>query len=298
MKRICILMFIILSVSAFAGDKDSLAVVNADWGWQTVKTSRGKAREAGSAQLDLFGSRQSISIVRYKARKFHTSVLESDGTAAGPTSKLAAGNGAVAAMNGSYFNMKDLTPETFVKDEGVVYGLVSSSEEKRCNGILRIKGKRGRKMDISNFLGYGVESFARKYREAIVSGPVLMEDGLSVEYSDNPEDKDRNLVDDKGYYSSFYSRRHPRTIMGYTKDRMVYLIVVDGRFPGQAEGMTVQELTDLCRYLGLHEAMNFDGGGSSTLWNSTQGVISHPCDNRRFDHEGERKIPNLIVVTD
>lgn len=41
---------------------------------------------------------------------------------------------------------------------------------------------------------------------------------------------------------------------------------------------------------------NLDGGGSSALWTSTTGVISHPRDNRRFDHEGERTVPNLIAV--
>ena len=37
-------------------------------------------------------------------------------------------------------------------------------------------------------------------------------------------------------------------------------------------------------------------GGSSALWTSTTEVISHPRDNRRFDHEGERTVPNLIAV--
>ena len=39
-----------------------------------------------------------------------------------------------------------------------------------------------------------------------------------------------------------------------------------------------------------------DGGGSSTLWTAQEGVLNHPYDNRRFDHEGERGVPNCIVV--
>ena len=38
------------------------------------------------------------------------------------------------------------------------------------------------------------------------------------------------------------------------------------------------------------------GGGSSTLWTAQEGVLNHPYDNRRFDHEGERGVPNCIVV--
>ena len=43
-------------------------------------------------------------------------------------------------------------------------------------------------------------------------------------------------------------------------------------------------------------AINLDGGGSSALWSKETGVINHPRDNRKFDHEGERSVPNLIVV--
>ena len=44
------------------------------------------------------------------------------------------------------------------------------------------------------------------------------------------------------------------------------------------------------------QALNLDGGGSSTLWTAQEGVLNHPYDNRRFDHEGERGVPNCIVV--
>jgi exopolysaccharide biosynthesis protein len=73
-------------------------------------------------------------------------------------------------------------------------------------------------------------------------------------------------------------------------------MVVDGRFPGQGEGMTISDLQTLCQYFGLYEAMNFDGGGSSTLWTKEYGVINHPYDNRTFDHKGERKVPNALIV--
>lgn len=41
---------------------------------------------------------------------------------------------------------------------------------------------------------------------------------------------------------------------------------------------------------------NLDGGGSSALWAKPAGVLSHPCDNKRFDHYGQRRVPNVIYI--
>ena len=60
--------------------------------------------------------------------------------------------------------------------------------------------------------------------------------------------------------------------------------------------MTIAELTGLAQRLGLTNALNLDGGGSSTLWVLPEGVINHPSDNGSFDHAGERIVPNAIVV--
>ena len=91
--------------------------------------------------------------------------------------------------------------------------------------------------------------------------------------------------------SSFYTRRHPRTLIGKRADGTVVMAVIDGRFKGQGDGATIAETAYIARQLGLTEALNLDGGGSSTLWCEEAGVV-----NRRFDHEGERGVPNCIVV--
>ena len=78
--------------------------------------------------------------------------------------------------------------------------------------------------------------------------------------------------------------RHPRSVVGVTRRGEAVMIVVDGRFPGQAAGMTIGELIYLVRQLGLYSALNLDGGGSSTLWCEEAGVVNRPSDNRRFDH--------------
>jgi hypothetical protein len=90
--------------------------------------------------------------------------------------------------------------------------------------------------------------------------------------------------------------RHPRTAIGLLPDRTALLVTVDGRHPGHSEGLTLQELAQFMIDLGCLEALNLDGGGSTTLWLRDKGVINHPSDNRSFDHEGARKVASAILI--
>ncbi len=59
---------------------------------------------------------------------------------------------------------------------------------------------------------------------------------------------------------------HPRTVVGADADgKTLWLVVVDGRQRGYSEGVSLGELADLMVELGLDEAMNLDGGGSTTM---------------------------------
>lgn len=59
---------------------------------------------------------------------------------------------------------------------------------------------------------------------------------------------------------------HPRTAAGISKDvRYLYLLVADGRQKGISEGITLMELAEWMKQLGCWDAMNLDGGGSTTL---------------------------------
>lgn len=261
----------------------SAALNSVDWAWRPVN---GTKVETGSASVDVFGARQTISMVRFPMAEHTLSVYESDGTAANVISSLGEASGALAAINASFFDKKKI-PTEYVKDNGKVVCTRPANGASRSNGMLRIKDKKGKSIDILTVVdSMSTVKAARGWYEAIVSGPVLIEDGKRVDYSNDP----------KRVAGTFYSRRHPRTLMGYTEDGWVYFMVVDGRFPGQGEGMTISDLQTLCQYFGLYEAMNFDGGGSSTLWTKEYGVINYPCDNKVFDHKGERKVPNAIIV--
>lgn len=54
--------------------------------------------------------------------------------------------------------------------------------------------------------------------------------------------------------------------MALTREGKILLIVVDGRRKGKAEGINIPELAHMIRVLGGEDALNLDGGGSSTLW--------------------------------
>lgn len=59
---------------------------------------------------------------------------------------------------------------------------------------------------------------------------------------------------------------HPRTAVGYSQNgKFLFIVVVDGRQPLYSQGITLAELADLMIDIGAHDAMNLDGGGSSTL---------------------------------
>ena len=222
---------------------------------------------------------QSIAFVRYNPDAFQTTVVAAEGEAADSTSALCLGIDAFAGINGSYFNMQELTPVTFVKDDGFIVGATTPGELFRTNGALVLQPEDVRIEACDTTL-----IFEQDW-EVLASGPILVDEGKPFAYGPDSEG-----------WTSFYDKRHPRSLVGKDADGGVWMVVVDGRFPGEAEGMTIAELTDLAARLGLVEALNLDGGGSSTLWVLPEGVINHPSDNRHFDHEGQRIVPNAIVV--
>ncbi len=58
----------------------------------------------------------------------------------------------------------------------------------------------------------------------------------------------------------------PRTAVALDRpNHQLILIVVDGRQPGYSEGVTLQELAEIIVYHGGYNAINLDGGGSSTM---------------------------------
>jgi len=90
---------------------------------------------------------------------------------------------------------------------------------------------------------------------------------------------------------AFVETRHPRTAVAKMKDGKFLMMTVDGRQPGVSVGMTLQELAEYLLTLGVVDAMNLDGGGSTTMFLDGKVV------NKPSDPTGERKIGDAIVVT-
>lgn len=99
--------------------------------------------------------------------------------------------------------------------------------------------------------------------------------------------KDGVVTGDTG---SFCTTRHPRTVAGLSADGMtLYLAVVDGRQTASV-GMTCAELGNLMKGLGADDALNLDGGGSSTIWMAGSGVLNSPSDG------SQRTVANHLGV--
>lgn len=119
-----------------------------------------------------------------------------------------------------------------------------------------------------------------KMQTAVGGGPVLVQNGL-VSISNNEERK---------FSGKAINDQHPRTLMGYTKDNQLIVMVIEGRNPGQAAGAALTQAAKLMMDIGCIEAINLDGGGSScmlvngkeTIWPSDKGA--------------ERAVPAVFMI--
>lgn len=88
----------------------------------------------------------------------------------------------------------------------------------------------------------------------------------------------------------------PRTAVGYNADKSrLYLCVVDGRSSGWSNGCTVKMMGDIMKALGCSDALNFDGGGSSQFWTTTNGLINDANTNNLGN--GTRAVKNSLFIT-
>lgn len=285
--------------------EDSVSFANAKW---EIKELQDGA-VAMYASIPMFGSVQSVCAVKYPSGKFRTEILNRPGDQSGKTSAIASGEGARLAVNGGYFHVKERVPSVYFRVGDEVYGHTHPTEVYRVDGVVGLKDKKGKKVMIARSDTSNYENVAGKWHSVMASGPMLIEDseivvpvktgdkadGANVEAM-KAEMKSGSKI--RTHYSSsqFYDKRHPRAAIGTDDKGNVYYVVIDGRFKGQAAGASIYETAYICRLLGMTNAINLDGGGSSTLWAEEAGVINHPYDNKKFDHEGERSVPNLIVA--
>ncbi len=118
--------------------------------------------------------------------------------------------------------------------------------------------------------------------------PLLLSDLAGV-VSGGPRLLDRGRIavrtkaegfDRPGLYGRFVAARNPRTLAGVTGTGALLLVTVDGRRPGYSAGVSLPEAARLMRDLGAVDALNLDGGGSSTMVFGGR-VVNRPSDRAR-----------------
>lgn len=133
-------------------------------------------------------------------------------------------------------------------------------------------------------------------------GRVAMFDSRGKVYGPAPEAWMREVVTGSprvlanGEVLTYTAPRHalvpnPRTLVGTSADRRtLYLMVVNGR-EGANKGMTCMDAARVLRDFGASDAINLDGGGSSTLYiRSEGGLVTRPADRL------ERPVANHLGV--
>ena len=168
----------------------------------------------------------------------------------------------------------------------IIAGLLSPER-----GLIKINGKYPRQSHTAGSTGaLGIDSLGLlhfayvpstdpewfdRFPSVLVAGPMLIENGRTIVGNSSRD-------------------RHPRSCIGVKKDGTVVLLTVDGR-KEKAAGMSFQELAYVAHLLGLEQAVNLDGGGSSTLWTKSRNLVNVPSD-KVLIFRSERPVANGIVI--
>lgn len=259
---------------------DSVSFVSADWKARKIDR-KVKLYQYHFKSKNLFNANQHISYVLVKKNRRHAFHVAAEPRKLRTVSDFAGEVKPLAVVNGNFFDVKNGGAVDFTKVQGEVINTNRKAANEKpdfhqkaavviaTNGIPEIKKWDG----LVNWEEW------LKEPDVMLNGPLLIF---------NRQDEVLDSV-------NFNTARHPRTCMGITSKGYVIMLVVDGR-NANSQGMSLFELTKVMRWLGCVSAINFDGGGSSTLWVKDEGVVNYPTDNRKWDHEGERKVANVLYV--
>ena len=185
------------------------------------------------------------------------------------------GSRVLAAVNGDFF-ATDGTPQGIYYRNGVC--LKNTMTDNVCTFFAVTKGK---KAVIGSYDEY--DTYKDEIQEAVGGRVRLMTNG--------------NVLPQTS------TALEPRTAIGVTDNNVVYILVADGRNFWYSNGMRYAEMGAVMKALGAKDAINLDGGGSSTfIIRSKAGFEENrfAIRNWPYDNGGvERAVANgLLVVTD
>ncbi len=186
------------------------------------------------------------------------------------TSVIAAANDAILAINGDYYG----TRSGYVIRNGVLYRSTSAGADQEdlviyADGSFEIVTEGS--VTAQELLDAGAW-------QVLSFGPALLEDG-AVAVSQN-EEVDRARTS------------NPRTAVGVIDGLHYVFVVADGR-TSESAGLSLYELAEFLRSLGVQTAYNLDGGGSSTMvFNGA--VVNNPTSSGRS--VSERKVSDIVYI--
>jgi exopolysaccharide biosynthesis protein len=225
---------------------------------------------------------QNINIIIVNLHKRRVSILYNPKENI-PTSKQAQAAKAIAAVNAGFFSIKDGGSMTYIRTGGKIADSDTADKwPKSINMTGALMFDAEGYLSISRAMPNSWFDSHPELPDILVTGPLLLKDKKKATL---PQ-------------TSIVIAKNPRTSVGIINKHKIVLVTLDGRTP-EAYGMTLLKLTDLMLSLRCSDAVNLDGGGSTTMWISGKpfnGVVNMPCDNKKFDHQGERSVSDVLII--
>jgi len=273
-------MLLTLSTVTFS-QQDSLVFTTTQWETQTI--APGVVWKHHHFNKDLFNSNQNINIVEIKLKKKRAIALACEAKTLKPVSEFGKQTGAIVAINGNFFDIKNGGSVDYIKqnDSVVSNNRLWPNNIRARHQQAALVIKKG-KLHIAKWDSSANWESSLNAANVMNTGPLLLWQG------------NRQPLDT----GEFNHARHPRTAIACLGKRRVLFITVDGRNE-QAAGMSLYELASIIKWLKARDGINMDGGGSTTMYISNQpdnGVVNYPTDNKKWDHFGERKVANVVIV--
>lgn len=278
----------ILTLTLFAlalclhAQRDSLAFATGPW--QTDTLDGMVLKQCRFEGQRLFASNQQIFVLEIPDTAHYTLAFAHEPRRT-KTSEMSRKHEAVAAVNGSFFDMDKHFPICYLRIDSVNIGENTPGKDT----VNRKYYQYGTLCLLGDSVLILKTDSSRRWEEALPY-PDIMTAGPLLIWHDTLQ----YMRDDR----TFVTNRHNRTAVGIREDGTVLLFVADGRFK-QAEGLSLTELQQILRWLGCRDALNLDGGGSTTLFlniGDYHSVVNCPSDNGRFDHDGERGVSNAVLI--
>ena len=262
-----ILLFGFVSCACFA-QADSLIVARTKW--NSKKIAQNMRLKSFWYNNSLFSSNQNISMLEVRPGRKYALHVEAEPKELRTTSEFGVASEAVAALNGTFFDIKNGGSMDYIRVDREV---VNSNRLQR-DSIRALHQKAAivlekEKVDIVSWDSTSDWEHRLPGEDVMVTGPLLLYNGTIATLDS----------------SDVYLTRHPRSVFAI-KGKKILLITVDGR-DERAVGMSLHELARFMKWIKADKAINLDGGGSTTLWvkqDRSGRVVNNPSD--RVDSVG------------